>query len=115
MPTQREVELTQQTTIASGTAETTIVTADPNFRRNLTRLIITTANAAAATLTLRDSTGGTTRAILDYPNAAVAPAEPLIINFDPPMQQQASNNNWTLQASVAAGAIHITADFVTGN
>lgn len=115
MPTQREVEQSQQTTIASGTAETTIVTADPNFRRNLTRLIITTANAAAATLTLRNATGGTAVAILDYPNASSAPSAPLVLNFDPPLQQQAANNNWTLQASAAAAAIHITADFVTGN
>jgi hypothetical protein len=37
------------------------------------------------------------------------------VNFDPPLQQTAKNNNWTLQASVAAAAIHITACFVTGN
>lgn len=110
-----DVELSQQTTIASGTGETTIVTADPNFRRNLAQLIITTANAAAATLTLRDSTGGTTRAIFDYPNAASAPGAPLVISFQPVLQQTAFNNNWTLQASAAAGAVHITASFVTGN
>jgi hypothetical protein len=115
MSTQREVEQSQQTTIASGTSETTIVTADPSFRRNLTGLIITTPNAAIATLTLRDATGGTTVAILDYPNAASAPSTPFVVNFDPPLQQTAKNNNWTLQASVAAAAIHITACFVTGN
>jgi hypothetical protein len=115
MATARESELPQQTTIASGTAETTIVTADPNFRRNLTRLIITTPNTAVATLTLRDTTGGTAVAILDYPNSATLAQPPLILNFDPPLQQTAKNSNWTLQASVAAAAIHITADFVTGN
>jgi hypothetical protein len=107
--------LSQATTIASGTAETTIVTADPNFRRNLVGLVITTINAVAATLTLRDGTAGTTRAILDYPNAALAPADPLVLTFGPPLQQTLQNNNWTLQASAAAGAIHITASFVTGN
>jgi hypothetical protein len=102
MPTQREVEQSQQTTIAaSSVAETTIVTADPNFRRNLTSLIVTTINAAVATLTLRDATAGTTIAILDYPNATSAPTTPLVLNFDPPLQQQtAKNSNWTLQASV---------------
>ena len=108
-------EQSQQTTIASGTSETTIVTADPNFRRNLTRLLVTTANAAAATLTLRDATGGSAVAIFDYPNAASAPTTPLLINFDPPLRQSAKNSNWTLQASAAAGAIHITADFVMGS
>jgi hypothetical protein len=107
--------LSQATTIASGTAETTIVTADPNFRRNLVGLIITTPNAAIATLTLRDATGGTVIAILDYPNAASAPGTPLAVTFDPPLQQTAKNSNWTLQASVAAAAIHIVASFVTGN
>lgn len=109
-----DYEISQQTTIASGTGETTIVTADPNFRRNLAQLIITTANSAAATLTLRDATAGTTRAIFDYPNAASAPANPLVVSFQPPLQQTAFNNNWTLQASAAVGAIHITASFVTG-
>lgn len=107
--------LSQATTIASGTTETTIVTADPNFRRNLVGLVITTINAVAATLTLRDGTGGTTRAILDYPNAASAPSVPFNVTFDPPLQQTLQNNNWTLQASAAAGAIHIVASFVTGN
>lgn len=115
MATARESVLSQQTTIASGTSETTIVAADPNFRRNVCQLIVTTANAAAATLTLRDGTGGTVKAIFDYPNAASAPSVPLIVNFDPPLQQQAINSTWSLQASAAAGAIHITATFVTGN
>ena len=74
-----------------------------------------TVNAVAATLTLRDATGGTARAIFNYPNAASAPTTPLNITFDPPLQQTASNNNWTIQASAAAGAINITAMFVTGN
>jgi hypothetical protein len=107
--------LSQQTAIASGTAETTIVTADPNFRRNLVGLIVTTINAAIATLTVRDATGGTVKAILNYPNAASAPSVPLIVTFDPPLQQTLQNNNWTIQASAAAGAINITAVFVTGN
>ncbi len=115
MATNSQAEQSQATTIASGTSETTIVTADPNFRRNLTRLIVTTVNTAVATLTLRDATGGTARAIFDYPNAASAPTAPLIVNFDPPLQQTASNNNWTIQASAAAGAIHILADFVPSN
>lgn len=103
-----QTAVSQATTIASGTAETTIVTADPNVGNALLGLVITTANAAAATLTLREGTAGAVRAIFDYPNAASAPSIPLIVNFNPPISQL-KNNNWTLQASAAAGAIHITA------
>lgn len=108
----RELIGVQQTTIASGTAETTIVSAGgAGVFNDLTELIITTINAVAATLTLKDATTGTTRAVFDYPNAASAPGVPLVITFNPPLPQAVANNNWTLTASVAAGAIHITAVF----
>ena len=100
----------QQTTIASGTAETTIVTANPGTANLLSALIVTTPNTAVATLTLRESTGGAIKAVFDYPNAASAPSVPLIVTFNPPLQQPA-NSNWTIQASAAAAAIHITAQF----
>lgn len=98
----------QATTISASTAETTIVTADPNFPNMLMQLVITSTDAAASTLTLRDGTAGTTRAIYDYPNAAAAPGAPLVVSFNPPLLQ-ASNANWTLQASVNAGAYHVMA------
>lgn len=100
----------QATTISASTAETTIVPAGPAGTNNtLSRLIITTANVVAATLTLRDSTGGTIRAVFDYPNAAVAPGAPLNVPFDPPLKQAAPANNWTLTASVNAASYHVTA------
>jgi hypothetical protein len=112
MPTPKNAALSQATTLAAS-SETTIVTADPNFRNCLTQLVITTAGAAAATLTLRDATAGTIRAIFDYPNAAVAPSSPLVINFDPPLAPTALNNQaWTIQNSVTT-ATHITASFVS--
>lgn len=99
----------QTTTIAS-TAETTIIPAGPAGTNNtLSRLIITTTNLAAATLTLRDSTGGTIRAVFDYPNAAVAPVGPLNVPFDPPLRQAAPATAWTLTASVNAASFHVTA------
>lgn len=100
---------TQVTTI-SNTSETTIVTAGQGGVNNLlTELIITTTNAAAATLTLRDSTAGTIRAIFDFPNAALAPSGPLRASFDPPLKQAAPAQNWTLTASVNAASYHVTA------
>jgi hypothetical protein len=101
-----------QRTAVAGTGETTIVTADPNFNLNLYGLIITTPNAAAGTLTLRDSTAGVVRAVFDYPNGAAAPGAPLVIPFNPPLQQSLlNNNNWTLQASVNAAGYNVTALF----
>lgn len=115
MPTIKQTETSQQTTIGASTSETTIVTADPNFRRNLCGLIITTLNGAVSTLTLRDSTGGLTKAIFDYPNAAVIPASPLVVNFDPPLQQDTKNTAWTIQASASATGFKVTALFVSEN
>lgn len=107
------VAKSQRTAIAAANvAETTIVTADPNFNLPLFGLIITTPNAAAGTLTLRDSTAGSIVAVFDYPNAAVAPGTPLEILFQPALPQTLlKNNNWTLQASVNAAGYNVTALF----
>jgi hypothetical protein len=92
----------KNTPITASAAETTIVPADPNFSTQLNGLVITSISAAAATLTLRESTGGVIRAVFDYPNAAVAPGAPLVVMFNPPLQQSLLNNqNWTIQASAA--------------
>jgi hypothetical protein len=105
----------QVTTITASTAETTIITAGTSGVNNvLTGLVITTTDAAAATLTIRDSTGGTIRMVIDYPNAAVAPGQPFVLFFakDWPLYQSAPANNWTAQASVNAGLYHITAFYI---
>jgi hypothetical protein len=54
---------------------------------------------------------GTTRMIINYPNAASAPATPLVLNFNPPLPQAVAANNWTVTNSVAT-ATNITAVFV---
>ena len=99
----------QQTAISASTSETTIVTADAATRNQLCGLIITTANAAAATLTLRDGSAGTIAGVFNYPNAASAPAAPFVVTFDPPLDPIATNSNWTLQASANASAFYVTA------
>jgi hypothetical protein len=105
----------QQTTISASTAETPIVAADPNFRNLLTGLIITTLQAVAGTLTLRDATGGATRMIVDYPNGTGAPGAPLVLRFNPPLPPSAlSNQAWTLQASVNTTSYKVVATFVEG-
>lgn len=103
----------QQTAIAAANvAETTIITAGgAGVTNDLVALIITTANAAAATITIRDATGGTTRMVLNYPNAAAAPGAPLVIDLPVPIPQAAANNNWTAQVSANAAGVNITAVF----
>lgn len=102
-----------QYTNVAGTAETTIVPAAPSGgRHSMRRLIITTINAVAATLTLKDSTGGATRAVFDYPNAASAPTAPLVVDFSnaaDALTQSAQGAPFTLTASVNASGYKVTA------
>jgi len=98
----------QQTNV-SGTGETTIVTADSMSRLSLAGLIVTTTNAAAATLTLRDGTGGVTKAVLNWPATPANPIQPLVLMFPKPLAQAAKNANWTLQASVNASGFNVSA------
>lgn len=109
----------QQTTIAAAsTAETTIVTADAvgSQRQYLIGMIITTTNAVAATLTLRDGTAGVTKAVINYPASAAVPTVPLTVMFGPrPLHQAAGNANWTLQPSANANGINVTALYITAD
>lgn len=109
----RDLVGVQTTAIAASTAETTIITAGgAGVFNDITQLVITTTNAAAGTLTIKDSTAGTTRMILDYPNAASAPGTPMVIPFNPPLPQSSANANWTITASVNAGHYEVTAIFI---
>lgn len=111
MATPDRAALPQYTSVGT-TGETTIVTADSTARHGITQIVVTTVNAAASTLTLKDGTGGTTRGVFNYPNAASAPSTPLVLSFDPPLQQDARNSNWTLTASANASGYNVTVSFV---
>ena len=102
----------QYTSLGTSTSETTIVTADPATRNQLVGLLITTTDAAAATITLRDGTGGSTAAVINYPNASSAPSAPFVVTFDPPLDPLAKNSNWTVQMSANLGRTDITAFYV---
>jgi hypothetical protein len=105
-----------KTTALAGTGEATIIPFIANGQEShaLYGLVITTPNAAAGTLTFRDSTGGTIRLVIDYPNAAVAPGQPFVVflPYDRPLYQAAPNNNWTAQASVNASGYNINAFYL---
>jgi hypothetical protein len=99
-------------TNVSGTGAVSIIPASGNAttKRNLCALVITTANAAAATLTLNDGSG--TVAVLNFPDAAVAPGAPFVLVLHIPLRQTAPNTAWTLTASVNASGFNVTAEFV---
>jgi len=104
----RELVAAQQTNIAS-TSITDIVTAGgASVFRDLIGLIITTAGAAAQTITISDN--ATTKMVLNYPNGAIAPADPLILMFPVPIPQAAANTAWRATQSVAT-ACNYTAIF----
>lgn len=109
----RDLVAVQTTNIAASTAETTIITAGGGGVFNdISCLIISTTDAAAATITIKDATGGTTRMVIDYPNAAVAPGVPAVIPFPVPLPQAVAANNWTATVSVNAGSVKITAVYI---
>lgn len=91
-----------QVTPLNSASETTIITAGSSGVNNaLVGMIITTALATAGTLTFKDATGGTTRLVINFPDAAVAPSGPFIFFFadDTPLMQAVPANNWTVTAS----------------
>jgi hypothetical protein len=107
----RELVSSQQANVAVNT-ETTVVTAGgAGVFNDLVQIVITTAGAAAQTITIKDGTAGTTKFVLNYPNAAIAPGTPLILHFDPPVPQAAANANWTVTQSLAT-ACNYTCRFV---
>jgi len=101
-----------QALASAATAETTFITAGgASVFNDLIMLIITTAAALASAITIRDVTAGGTPWIINYPNQAAVPNAPLILNFNPPLQQGTANSAWTF-AQTAANALNITAQYV---
>lgn len=100
----------------AGTGAVTIIPAsgDPAVYRDLVGLVITTPNAAAATLTISD--GNQNDFVLNYPNAALAPSTPFTFPDAPvAIRQTKTNAAWTLTASVNASGFNVTALFVERN
>ncbi len=106
----RESTLSQYTALAANT-ETTIVTAGAaGVFNDIDYIILSTAGSAAATLSIKDGTGGTTKLVINYPDAALAPGGVLQLNFKPPLAQASSAANWTVTNSVST-ATNITVGY----
>ncbi len=108
-----------QVTTLSSTIETVIIDGAPGMNNALIGLVITVAGSspAAGTLTLRDSSGGTIREVIDYPMTNAAPSTPYVmfLPYDRPLYQSAPGQSWTIQASnVTTQTYHVTAFYREG-
>lgn len=99
----RELTGIQATTITSG-SETTIVTAVASTYLDLTHLSITNSSATGVTATLKDSTGGTTRAIHYIPATGG-----IVLTFPTPIAQASVNSAWSLTMSTGVSSIYVVA------
>lgn len=82
----------QDTTITSSASETTIVTADATYKLDIYGLIVANKSATPAQVTIKDDTGGTTRAVLYVP---AGDTRGFMLPVDSAVPQAAANKNWT--------------------
>lgn len=108
----RELKGHQQTQISASTTETTIVTAGASgVFRDLYGLILANTGATATTVSIRDATAGTVRAIIEVP---AGDTRGFMLPVDSGMSQTTAANNWTAQCDAATTALEVTA-FVVNN
>ncbi len=105
----REMKGAQKTTITSSTAETTIVTSDATYTLDLYGLIIANTSASNCKVTIKDSTAGTTRFIIQVP---AADTRGFMLPVDSAHKQNAASNNWTATCGSSVADIEITAMYV---
>jgi hypothetical protein len=107
----RDSTVQKTTQIVSSSAETTILLGISGVTTDLTSLIITNATATAVSVTIKDSTAGTTRGIYD-----LASSGGIVINYTHPFIQTASpGSNWTATLSSAAVTVNITVQGIRNN
>lgn len=105
----RDLKGMQSTTITSSTAETTIVTAVASTFCDLYGLILTNTSATTTKVTIKDSTAGTTRAVIEVP-----PTETrgFMLTESAALPQATVNTNWTATCGTSVSAVEIAAFFV---
>lgn len=86
--------------VASASETTLIAAGAANVFNDITTFCVSTAGTAAGTITVKDATAGTTRAIFNYPDAALAPAgAPFCLPLMRPWTQTSTAANWTVTNS----------------
>lgn len=99
----------QQTQISSSTSETTIVTADATYKKDIFFLSVANTSATACKVTLKDSTTGTVRWVGYVPAGDM---RGFVVSPSGALKQAAANNNWTLTCGTSVAAIEVTAAWV---
>lgn len=102
----RSTKLVQDTTLTTTVSETTIVTANATHALDLYGLILANSSATATTVTIKDSTGGTTRAVIQVP---AGETRGFMLPMDSGIPQAAANNNWTATSSASITSLFVTA------
>jgi hypothetical protein len=92
------------TTVSVTTATAIVVAQGAGVFADITELIITTAGAAAQTITISD---GTVSWVINYPNATLAPGQPFIAVFNPPLPAATANTAWNATQSVATACNYL--------
>lgn len=105
----RDLKGVQKTTITSSTSEATIVTAVASTFLDLYGLIITNTSATATEVTIKDSTAGTTRAVIAVP---AGDTRGFMLTESAAIPQATVNNNWTATCADSVASIEITALYV---
>ncbi len=105
----RDLKGVQKTTITSSTGETTIITAVASTFLDLYGLIVANTSATATSVTIKDSSSGTTRVILRCP---AGDTRGFMLTESAAIPQATVNNNWTATCADSVASIEITALYV---
>lgn len=102
----RENKGVTHTTITSSTAETTIIAAVASTFLDLYGLILANTGATTTSVTIKDSTAGTTRAIIEVPTLET---RGFMLPVDSAIPQATVNNNWTATCGSSTASLEVTA------
>lgn len=97
----RDLVTSQTTTITNSSAETTILTATAATFNDLTSLVITNAGNTGTTVSIRDATAGTIRAVYYLPAQGG-----MVLPLPTPWKQTTVNNNWTATLGTATVTVY---------
>lgn len=105
----RDLKGVTQTQISNSTSETTIVAAVASTFMDIYGIILANTGATTTKVTIKDSTSGTTRMIIEVPTL-----ETRGFMLDPggAVPQATVNNNWTATCAAATTAMEVTVFWV---
>lgn len=105
----RTLKGVQDTTITASTSETTVVTAVASTFLDLYGIVLANSSATATSVTIKDATAGTTRAVIYVP---AGDTRGFMLPVDSAIPQAAVNNNWTVTSSASITSLFVTALYV---